>query len=260
MKIESATAKIQNIFLLLGGIFVTNAVVAELIGSKIFSFETLLGLPPAQISVIEGFQIDFNLSAGVVIWPMVFIISDIINEYFGKTGVKKISYATVGFILYTFLVLFVATNLPPAKFWLEANSTDSQGNLLNINYAYTTVFSMGLSMIVASITAFLVGQLVDAYVFHWLRTKTKNNKKWLRATGSTVVSQLIDSFVVLMVAFYWLGNWSFSQVLAVGMVQYAYKMTVAICMTPFIYLGHYGIALYLGKETAKQLAMKAMKE
>lgn len=260
MKTTFLSDKAQNLFFILSGIFVTNAVVAELIGPKIFSFETLLGLPPAQINIIEGFTIDFNLSAGVIIWPMVFIVSDVVNEYFGRAGVKKISYATVGFIIYTFVVIFAATKLPPADFWVQANKLDKQGNVFDINYAYTTVFSQGLNIIVASIIAFLVGQLVDAYSFHWLRQLTKNKRKWLRATGSTVLSQLIDSIVVLVVAFYLLGNWTLSQVLAVGMVQYAYKMTIAVLMTPIIYAGHYLIGLYLGKEQAQTLATKAMED
>jgi queuosine precursor transporter len=252
--------RVEYLFFILSGIFITNAVVAELIGAKIFSFETLLGVSPAQMTVIGDFKIDFNLSAGVVIWPVVFIVSDIINEYFGKEGVKKISYATVGFIIYTFVVIFLATKLPPATFWIEANQTDAQGSAFNINYAYTVVFRQGLSIIVASITAFLLGQLVDAYAFHWLRRFTKNKRKWLRATGSTLISQLIDSFVVLTVAFYLLGNWTFEQVLAVCIVQYTYKMTVALVLTPVIYAAHYVIGLYIGTATAQKLAAKAMEE
>ncbi len=251
--------KEQQLFFVLAGIFITSAIVAEIIGAKIFSLEAFLGIPPAQISIIEGFKIDFNMSVGVLIWPVVFIVSDIVNEYFGKTGVKRITFVAIGLIIYTFFVLYAATSLPPAQFWLEVNKMTPQGNNFDINYAYKTIFSQGSNIIVASIVAFLLGQLVDAYTFHWFRVLTNNKKKWIRATGSTLISQLIDSFVILFLAFYVLGNWSFSQVIAVGIVQYAYKLIVAIAMTPVIYGSNYLINNYLGKEKTEIMLQNIMK-
>jgi uncharacterized integral membrane protein (TIGR00697 family) len=251
--------KEQQLFFVLAGIFITSAIVAEIIGAKIFSLEAFLGIAPAQISIIEGFKIDFNMSVGVLIWPVVFIISDIVNEYFGKTGVKRMTFVAIGLIIYTFFVLYAATGLPPAPFWLEVNSMTPQGNSFDINYAYKTVFSQGLNIIVASIVAFLLGQLVDAYAFHWFRVLTNNKKKWIRATGSTLISQLIDSFVILFLAFYVLGNWNFSQVIAVGIVQYTYKLIIAIAMTPIIYGSNYLISNYLGKEKTEMMLQNIMK-
>ncbi|MFB0945746.1 MAG: queuosine precursor transporter, partial [Spirosomataceae bacterium] len=116
----------------------------------------------------------------------------------------------------------------------------------------------GLGIIIGSLTAFLVGQILDAYVFHRLRSFTNNKLIWLRATGSTLFSQLIDSFVVVFIAFYIFGDWPINQVLAVGSVNYIYKFVVAILLTPLIYLAHYLIDRFLGKEQSEELIEAAM--
>lgn len=253
---DSTTQKKTYLFLALAGIFITNAIVAELIGVKIFSGEASLGLPPAQIPLLSDFVLDFNLTAGAIIWPIVFITTDIINEYFGKEGVKRISYFTVVLIIYVFLVIALVTHLPPADFWLNINSTDPNGNPFDIDFAYNKIFRQGLGIIIGSLFAFLLGQLLDVFVFQKLRKITGEKMIWLRATGSTLVSQLVDSFVVLFIAFYLFANppWSLKQVVAVGIINYIYKFVVAIVLTPLLYVAHNIIDKYLGKEEAHELA------
>jgi hypothetical protein len=243
--------KRNKLFIVLAGIFLTNAIVAELIGVKIFSGEQTLGLAPANLNVL-GFVMDFNLTAGAVIWPVVFITSDLINEYFGKPGVKRISYLAAGFIAYSFLVIFLTMKLPPAQWWLDANNADSSGNYFNMDFAFNKILGQGQRIIIASLAAFLIGQLVDVFVFQKLRKITGSKMLWLRATGSTLVSQFIDSFVVLYLAFS--GIFSNQQILAIGITNYLYKFTVAIVLTPLIYGGHYVIDWYLGKENAANLS------
>ena len=233
--------KLNNIFIFLSGIFVTNAILAEILGTKIFDF---------------SFIKDFNLSVGVLIWPVVFITTDIINEYFGKKGGKKISYFTVILILYVFIVIFIATNLKPANFWLEVNKIDSAGNDFNINYAYNSIFIQSSGIIIGSIIAFLVAQILDVHVFQKIKKITGEKFIWLRATGSTLISQFIDSFLILFIAFYLLTpedkSWSLNEVFLVGKDNYLFKFMVAILITPLIYLGHFIIDKYLGKSLAKK--------
>jgi uncharacterized integral membrane protein (TIGR00697 family) len=250
------SSKKTNLFIVLSGIFLANAILAEMIGVKIFSLEQTLGFDPAQIPLLEGFVLDFNLTAGVVIWPVVFITTDIINEYFGKEGVKKISYLTVSLISYVFVVIWIVTYLAPADFWLDINSTDNSGASFDVNFAFNKIFRQGAGIIIGSLFAFLIGQLLDVYVFHKLRKITGSKMIWARATGSTLVSQFVDSFVVLFIAFYILApsnaQWSVQQVISVGIINYIYKFGVAILITPLLYLAHWVIDKYLGKELAHQ--------
>jgi uncharacterized integral membrane protein (TIGR00697 family) len=244
--------KRNRLFIILSGIFLTNALLAEIIGVKIFSGEGTLGLAPAHLNIM-GFVMDFNLTAGAIIWPVVFITTDLINEYFGKPGVKRISYLTALLIMYAFIVVFISMKLPPADWWIE--SKDSEGNVINMSMAFNKILGQGQRIIIGSLSAFLLGQLVDVFVFHKLREATGSKWLWLRSTGSTLVSQLVDSFVVLFIAFY--GVFTTDQIIAIAITNYLYKFTVAIVLTPLIYFGHSLIDNYLGKDHAHKLSEEA---
>ena len=238
--------KRNNIFFILSGIFITNAIIAEILGTKIFEFDFIL---------------NFNMSVGVIIWPVVFITTDIINEYFGKKGIKKISYFTILLIIYVFIIIYMSTKLTPNNYWLNINSVDNHGNPFNIDYAYNIIFLQSTGIIIGSIIAFLIAQILDVMVFHKLKRMTKGKFIWLRATGSTLISQFIDSFVVLFIAFYLLAPndkvWSLSQVFSVGFDNYTFKFIIAILITPLIYLAHYLIDNYMGEALAKKCKNKA---
>ena len=246
--------KKHRLFIILSGIFLTNALIAEMIGVKIFSAEATLGLEPAHLDIF-GFNMDFNLTAGAVIWPVVFITSDLINEYFGQPGVKRISYLTALLIGYSFVVIFLTMKLPPAAWWLDANKVDSAGNFFNMDFAFNKIFGQGQRIIIGSLSAFIIGQLADVWIFQKLRKITGHKMLWLRATGSTLVSQFIDSFVVLFIAFY--GTFSNGQITAIGITNYIYKFIIAIALTPLIYAGHSIIDKYLGKENAQRISEAA---
>ena len=238
--------KRNNIFFILSGIFITNAIIAEILGTKIFEFDFIL---------------NFNMSVGVIIWPVVFITTDIINEYFGKKGIKKISYFTILLIIYVFIIIYMSTKLTPNNYWLNINSVDNHGNPFNIDYAYNIIFLQSTGIIIGSIIAFLIAQILDVIVFHKLKRMTKGKFIWLRATGSTLISQFIDSFVVLFIAFYLLAPndkvWSLSQVFSVGFDNYTFKFIIAILITPLIYFAHYLIDNYMGEALAKKCKNRA---
>ena len=251
--------KKNKLYLILAGIFITNAVLAEIIGVKIFSLESTLGLAPASITLFKDFVLDFNLTAGALIWPVVFITTDVINEYFGKKGVRRITFLTIALIIYVFLVISLVTSVSPAQFWLDINSSDASGNDFDIEFAYTKIFRQGLGIIIGSLVAFMIGQFLDVYIFQKLRKVTGKKMIWLRATGSTLISQLVDSFIVLFIAFYIFANppWSIQQVVAVGIINYIYKFVVAIALTPLLYVAHGIIDKYLGVEAADRMADEA---
>lgn len=246
------------LFVVLGGFFVANALVAEFIGVKIFALEDSLGWERFNFNLF-GQSGALQFSAGVLLWPIVFIMTDVINEYYGKRGIRMLSFLAVGLITYAFFMIFAAIQLAPADWWVEQNINKGVPNMQS---AFSVILGQGLLIIVGSLVAFLVAQLVDVITFHQIKKVTGEQKVWLRATGSTVISQFVDSFVVLAIAFKFgpelVGNvepWSWSQLFAVGTVQYIYKFAMAILLTPVIYLAHYLIDKYLGKEQAE--AMKA---
>ena len=252
---ESLLAQKRNkLFLILASIVISNAIIAEVIGVKIFSAEATVGLQPAHLNIL-GFVMDFNLTAGAVIWPVVFITTDLINEYFGKPGVKRVSYLAALLIAYLFVVIFITMRLSPADFWIDTNNKDSSGNIFNIDFAFNKIFGQGQRIILGSLSAFLLGQLIDVFIFQQLRKITGPKMLWLRATGSTLISQLMDSFVVLFIAFG--GIFTNDQIIAIGITNYIYKFSVAILLTPILYIGHFMIDRYLGKDNAEKISEEA---
>jgi len=100
-------------------------------------------------------------------------------------------------------------------------------------------------VIVGSIAAFLTSQLIDVFVFHRLKERTGNKYIWLRSTGSTVFSQLIDTYVVLYIGFVLPGNMKWSDFMTIAPTNYVLKLLIAVSLTPLIYLGHYLVRNYL---------------
>lgn len=258
-KIGGENNKLNRLFYILSGVFLANVILADLIGSKVFSLTHFLGIESLSMPFGDA-KLDLNMSVGILIWPFVFILSDIVNEYFGKKGVQRISLLAAIMMLYCSIIIFVSTKLPPAAIWQETYGKDPSGQPLNINYAYTQIFGVGLQIIAGSITAFLVSQLVDVYAFHWIRHLTGHKQLWLRATGSTVISQLIDSYVILTIAFYFMGKYTFAQVIHIGTIQYLYKISFAIILTPLVYLFHYIIDRYLGEDKAIEVIEQTNQE
>ena len=204
------------VYLILAGIFITNAVVAELIGGKL----------------ITGFGVP--MSVGILPWPIVFVTTDLINEYFGEKGVRKLSLITASLIIYTFAILFIAMRIPAMK----------GANLITDNQ-FNGVFGQSMWIIVGSITAFMVSQLIDVTIFHFVKNKTGGKMIWLRSTGSTVISQLFDSFIVLGIAFWMTGKMTTEIFIASALTGYIVKLVIAVLLTPLIYLGHSIIEKYI---------------
>ncbi len=222
----------QRLYVVLSGLFIAFLVLAEVTGSKLFDTDV------SRILGVLGIE-KVTMTLGVIPFPVVFIVTDLLNEYFGRRGVRFTTLVGMASLVFIYGVLFVGLQIP-------ASPTSPVGD-----EAFETVFASSKAIIVASMIAFLVGQFVDISVFHFLRRRTGNRHIWLRATGSTAVSQLVDSAVVIYVAFgTGLGpaHWPLSEVAQVASTNYAYKLAVAIAITPVIYLAHRLIDRHLGRE------------
>lgn len=221
----------QLLFLVLAGVFLGNALLAELIGGKLFQLPT-----PWHV---------FTLSVGIVLWPVVFVFTDIVNEYFGRRGVRQLSFLAAAIIAYAFLALSLTQLVPAADF----SPVDDA--------SFSRVFLQSQWIIVGSIAAFLLAQLIDVTVFWLIRRQTGHRFLWLRATGSTVVSQLIDTFVVQFVGLHlpWrLGGQGIDLPTFLNSASsgYLFKLCIALAITPLLYLVHALIDRYLGEEDAEQ--------
>jgi uncharacterized integral membrane protein (TIGR00697 family) len=247
-------ARAQRLFVILAAFFCVNAVLADFIGVKIFALEDTLGVSPFEWNLF-GQKGSLNFTAGTLLWPIVFIMTDTVNEYYGRKGVRFISWLAVGLILYGFLFAFAAIGLAPAGWWVGA--MQSQG-VPDQQKAFAAIFGQGLWTIWGSVIAFLIGQLIDVAIYHRIRRATGDRHAWLRATGSTAISQLVDSFVVLYIAFV-IGpqHWPTSLFLAVGTLNYCYKMAAAIALIPLLYLMRRWITRYLGAARARELREQA---
>lgn len=252
---ESANdARASRLFLVLAAFLACNALIAEFVGVKIFALEPTLGIDTLNWQLF-GQSGSLAFTTGVLLWPLVFLLTDIINEFYGMRGVRFISWLTVGLIAYGFMAAYLAIELTPAEFWVGVNR---ERGVPNMQLAFASVFGQGMWTIVGSLTAFLVGQLIDISIFQRIRRMTGERWIWLRATGSTAISQLVDSFVVLYIAFV-LGpqHWPISLFMAVGTVNYAYKLLMAVLLIPFIYLTRRLIRAYLGERVAEALRWTA---
>lgn len=265
---EFFVSKPNRLWMILAGFFVTNALVAEFMGVKLFSLEKTFGFQEVGWSFLGQDNLSFTLTAGVLLWPVVFVMTDIINEYYGRRGVKILSYLTAGLIAYGFLMLFLAMQLEPADFWRTAHikpdwtpeiQAAMRAEVSDYNTAYAVVFGQSQWIIVGSLVAFLVAQIVDVGVFHRIKARTGEKGIWMRATGSTLVSQFLDSFIVVFIALHIGQQLPFLQVLAISIMSYIYKAIMAVALTPVIYLVHAWIERYLGHDLAAEMKAAAQK-
>ena len=217
------------LFVFLSGLFITCAISAELISNKLIDI-------PIQFELFGKELGPFTTIVGVLPWPIVFLLTDLLNEFYGEKVVRRLSWITAVMIAFCFIIVTLAIALPAKEIPNSSLATNAQFN---------AVFGQAQMVIIGSISAFLLSQLMDVFVFHFIKSKTGNRFIWMRSTGSTLISQLIDTYVVLYIAFVLPGNMSFSDYMSIAPTNYLLKIGIAISLTPMIYLGHYLIRKYL---------------
>jgi uncharacterized integral membrane protein (TIGR00697 family) len=196
----------QRLYVILCAIFLTALLVADVTAGKFFAVG------------------DLAISVGVIPFPITFVLTDVVNEYYGKRGARLLTFIGMAMLVFAFSIIFLARALPVA-----AISPISQ-------QAFDQVFGLSFRFFSASLVAYTLGQLTDIYAFQFYKRLTESRHLWLRATGSTALSQIIDTSVVCFVALY--GTMSLGDIAAVAGLSYLYKMTVAILLTPACYLAH----------------------
>ena len=196
----------QRFFVYLTAIFVAALIVSDLIGGKYFRVAGL------------------DFSVGMIPFPLTFLLTDIVNEFYGTEGARRITYVGLGVAVFVFIVINVAIQLPTSP---ESPMPGEQ---------FKNVFGWSTRLYVASLTAYLIGQLLDISIFFLLRRLTGHRFLWLRSTGSTIVSQAVDSLVVSFV--FLSGSKSLDYILRTARNGYLVKLVLAVGLTPVIYLGH----------------------
>ena len=177
----------QALYTWLASFFVACLLIADVIGIKLFRIP--LGTSfrlPGLAQPIDAIQ----HSCGMLTFPVTFLLTDLLNEYYGKRAARRVTYIGLVMALFVFGVINLAQTMP----YLPATYNIAQEH-------FDAVFASAKIMYIASVSAYLVGQLADIWVFHWLKKLTRGRLLWLRATGSTVISQTLDSFVVSYIAF-----------------------------------------------------------
>lgn len=222
-----------RLLLILASILVSSAIVAEVVAVKLFQ---------VPFYGFLGWSKMFTLTCGSLVWPLVFLTTDTINEFYGRRAVRFVTWLTMAMITWTFIITTVSIQIPAVSFSPVGDD------------AFGQVFGQSAWIIVGSMAAFLVSQLVDVTVFHAVRRALGGRHIWARATGSTLVSQLIDSFVVIWIAFWLPGKVDAATALDISISGFTYKVGLAIALTPMIYLTHAAVHRWLGHHRATELA------
>jgi uncharacterized integral membrane protein (TIGR00697 family) len=204
----------QRLYVYLCAVFLTALLIGDTIGSKLFTLAI-----PCGFATLHA-----TLSVGAIWFPITFLLTDTINEFYGSAGARFVTFVGFFMAIFAFIVIFLARLIPAAPF-----SPVGQA-------AFDNVLGNANRIFVASLIAYLVGQLVDIAIFQSAKRLTQSRHIWLRSTGSTLISQLIDTLIVTYIAFY--GKISTSQLHQAATTSYVVKVLLAIGLTPVIYALH----------------------
>jgi len=196
----------QHFFVWLTAIFVAALITGDFIGGRFF--------------VLFG----HTFSAGIIPFPLTFVLTDIVNEFYGTSGARRLTFVGLGAAVFVWGVIQLALHLPPSP--MSPISDD----------VFHAAFGTAARLYVASLSAYVIGQLLDISIFRFLRKTTGHRFLWLRATGSTVLSQMIDSFTVSFV--FLAGTRSLGFITSNAANNYFGKLIMAVLLTPVIYAIH----------------------
>ena len=205
----------EQFYLVLAGIFIASLVTCNLIANKF-------------VTVDFGFKV-FIVSAGILPYPLTFLVTDLISELYGQKKANLIVFS--GFVASLFVLLFL---------WIGGQFNSIPSSIVD-DVTYNSVFQNAWRLIAASMVAYLFAQIIDVRIFHFWKRLTNGKHLWIRNNGSTIVSQLVDTILVICILFF--GVWESDQILSAIIDGWLFKMLMAFLDTPIIY----GI-LYLLKD------------
>jgi uncharacterized integral membrane protein (TIGR00697 family) len=205
-----------KLLMVLAGLFITALVIGDIIGGKLYQTE------------VGGLLL--TISVGMIPFPVVFLLTDVINEFYGQKTARFVTWVGFAMAWFVIAIIQVADLIPFAGFTSAAGWTGIDAG------AFERVFTSSTRILLSSTAAYLLAQLVDIGIFHFLRRRTSGRALWLRATGSTVVSQLIDTVVIQFLA--WSGKMAVGSIVSIILTSYLVKVVVAIAMTPMVYGAH----------------------
>lgn len=255
MEPSRAGSRRETLLLASLALFTGFFVAANFLGNKLWEF-TLFGLAPKHLG-LDGET--FVATAGILAFPLTFVLTDIVNEYFGRRIVRSFTWLAIAVNLVLQPVVVASAAAPTVSFTPGLDSETA-------HKAYQIAFGATWTITIASLVAFAVAQFVDVAVFSWLRRRTGGKMIWLRAQGSTVVSQLLDTLLVIYLAFYVLPALAGDPHMDAGaagriaLTNYVYKFALAVVMTPLLYFARGLVVAWLGKTEAAQLANEAHPE
>lgn len=216
--------KRQRLFFVLAALFCTCLVVGDIIGGKLIEIPVL--------------GITFTTTVGMIPFPVTFLLTDVLNEFYGKAAARFVTWVGFGMAVLAFTLIYVAGVIPIAPL---AHDPEWQGVTEG---AFANVFLGSQRMIVASLLAYLVSQFVDIAAFHVLRRMTNGGLLWVRASGSTAISQLVDTVVINLVA--WVGMMPVDKILQIVFSAYGLKLLIALALTPAVYACHAAVERFVG--------------
>jgi uncharacterized PurR-regulated membrane protein YhhQ (DUF165 family) len=234
----------ERIYLLLATSFSVILVLTNIIGFKLFQAP----LKP-----------DFALTAGIITYPLTFLITDIVSEVYGKRRADFM--VVVGFLMSLLMlgIVQLAVALPPHPYWVPAvdafysegwragEGLPESGALEGYQHAFHSVFALNGVLLVGSMLAYLCAQLTDNFLFHFFKRLTQGKHLWLRNNGSTMVSQAVDTLVVNSILFFIGFGMDYATGFSIMLTIYVYKLVLAALDTPLIYLGIYMVKRALGE-------------
>jgi queuosine precursor transporter len=211
----------QRLYVYLCAIFVTCLLLGDITGGK--AFETPVG----------------PVSVGLVLFPVTFLLTDVINDFYGRKGAQFVTLLGAAMATLAYVALVGTTALP-----VHADSYFQQGE-------YAKVLGGSAKLFIASIVAYCIGQYLDIYVFQFWKRLTRSKHLWLRATGSTVLSQMVDTITINVIFWGGVADKSPSWIGAKIVREYMIKLVIAIVLTPLVYAIHGAVIRGLGMESER---------